>query len=162
MSTMKKRAAPRFPQIILVAMFLSFLGITNVHCFQGHHQSPRRRVSTRHSNIVSPYQKLKYTRSTLFQSQGVEEDFRFIRMEENQTSTSTSKRRWLSRRTWSQAVRVDRKHIAELGISFMLTYNMVSNINGSIFMSLAWYITSIRVSQYDYLSGGYEKKGSLG
>ncbi len=64
---------------------------------------------------------------------------------DNET-TMNSRLRWLSWRRWKQAVRVDRKQVAELGISFMLTYNLVSNINGSIFLSLAWYISSIRVS----------------
>ncbi|KAG7371833.1 hypothetical protein IV203_017975 [Nitzschia inconspicua] len=42
------------------------------------------------------------------------------------------------------ASHVDKEAIAKLGISFGLTYNLISNINGSISLSLAWYIASTK------------------
>jgi hypothetical protein len=51
-------------------------------------------------------------------------------------------------RTWKRiraASHVDKEAIAKLGISFGLTYNLISNINGSISLSLAWYIASVKV-----------------
>lgn len=82
---------------------------------------------------------------TTLQSQGVEEDFL---LEARASSRSAAiARRWFPRfDNLSQTIRVDKKQIAELGMSFMLTYNLVSNINGSIFLSLSWYIASVRVS----------------
>jgi hypothetical protein len=147
---MKRNVSRRLPQIALVAMFLFIFSSPNVHSFQTH-QTPRIRLSTQHTPIATPYDdRLKYTKSALFQSQSVEEDFRIVGMDENQTAVATTTKKWpcLSWRTWGQIVRVDKKQIAELGISFMLTYNLVSNVNGSIFLSLAWYITSIRVSVF--------------
>ena len=41
--------------------------------------------------------------------------------------------------------KVDKQAIAKLGIAFGLTYNIISNINGSISLSLAWYIASTKV-----------------
>lgn len=35
--------------------------------------------------------------------------------------------------------------IAKMGIDFGLTYNMISNINGSVTLSTAWYIASMKV-----------------
>jgi hypothetical protein len=40
---------------------------------------------------------------------------------------------------------VDKEAIAKLGIAFGLTYNLISNINGSASLSLAWYIASKKV-----------------
>lgn len=94
--------------------------------------------------IPSPSHENSLFKSTGLQSQGVEEDYRVISINQNEP-TSKSIRQWLSRSRWSQAMQVDRNQMAELGVSFMLTYNLVSNINGSIFLSLAWYISSIRV-----------------
>lgn len=120
----------------LTCIFLLFN--SNVNAFQGR---PAVGFHIEHSPISSN-KRPSFARSTLFQSQGVEEDF----LAYNESPTDTSQRRWLSRRHWTQALRVDRKQVAELGMSFMLTYNLVSNINGSVFLSLAWYISSIRVS----------------
>ena len=141
------RRASGYREIGVSAIFiLLFTCARGVHGFQGHHQRPIISHLARHSIVpISQSQKI-CTTSTLFQSQGVEDDFRLMD-EEGPTSLSTRwRRRWLSRQSWSQAVRADKNQIAELGISFMLTYNFVSNINGSIFMSLAWYVTSVRVS----------------
>jgi hypothetical protein len=41
--------------------------------------------------------------------------------------------------------RIDKEAIAKLGIAFGLTYNLVSNINGSVTLSLAWYMASKKV-----------------
>jgi hypothetical protein len=43
------------------------------------------------------------------------------------------------------ATHVDKEAITKLGVSFGLTYNLISNINGSISLSLAWYIASVKV-----------------
>jgi hypothetical protein len=40
----------------------------------------------------------------------------------------------------------DKQKIAKVGVAFAVTYNFISNINGSISLSLAWYIASKRVS----------------
>eukprot|EP00529_Nitzschia_sp_RCC80_P026497 CAMPEP_0113472520 /NCGR_PEP_ID=MMETSP0014_2-20120614/17558_1 /TAXON_ID=2857 /ORGANISM="Nitzschia sp." /LENGTH=344 /DNA_ID=CAMNT_0000365233 /DNA_START=240 /DNA_END=1274 /DNA_ORIENTATION=+ /assembly_acc=CAM_ASM_000159 len=48
-------------------------------------------------------------------------------------------------RSWKKlraASKVDTATIAKLGIAFGLTYNIISNINGSISLSMAWYIAS--------------------
>jgi hypothetical protein len=45
------------------------------------------------------------------------------------------------------ATHVDKEAIAKLGVSFGLTYNLISNINGSISLSLAWYIASVKVRE---------------
>lgn len=42
------------------------------------------------------------------------------------------------------AMKFDRKAIAKLGVDFGLTYNMISNINGSFTLSTAWYIASMK------------------
>ena len=52
-------------------------------------------------------------------------------------------------RSWKNlrsASKVDKATIAKLGIAFGLTYNIISNINGSISLSMAWYIASKKVS----------------
>ena len=97
--------------------------------------------------IPSAYHENILFRSKRLHSQGVEEDYRLLSTNENEP-TSHSRPLWLSQSRWSQALRVDRNQMAELGVSFMLTYNLVSNINGSIFLSLAWYISSIRVRSF--------------
>ena len=43
-------------------------------------------------------------------------------------------------------VRFDKKKFAKVGVSFALTYSMISNVNGSISLSIAWYMASARVS----------------
>mmetsp|Transcript_61338 Transcript_61338/g.150135 ORF Transcript_61338/g.150135 Transcript_61338/m.150135 type:complete len:345 (+) Transcript_61338:300-1334(+) len=48
-------------------------------------------------------------------------------------------RRWKKLRAASA---VNKATIAKLGIAFGLTYNIISNINGSISLSMAWYIAS--------------------
>ena len=62
-------------------------------------------------------------------------------------STTTVKKNALSR-TWLKikgAMKFDRQKIAKMGIDFGLTYNMISNINGSVTLSTAWYISSMKV-----------------
>lgn len=49
--------------------------------------------------------------------------------------------------TWQKikgAMKFDRQAIAKMGIDFGLTYNMISNINGSVTLSASWYIASIK------------------
>jgi hypothetical protein len=47
---------------------------------------------------------------------------------------------------------VDKQTIAKLGIAFGLTYNIISNINGSISLSVAWYMASRKVRSCNYMS----------
>jgi hypothetical protein len=65
------------------------------------------------------------------------------------SSSSASKSLWvLSNKIWKRvqvATHVDKEAIAKLGVAFGLTYNLISNINGSISLSLAWYIASVKV-----------------
>jgi hypothetical protein len=42
--------------------------------------------------------------------------------------------------------KIDKSKIAKLGANFVLSYSVVSTINGAISLSVAWYIASIRVS----------------
>jgi hypothetical protein len=46
----------------------------------------------------------------------------------------------------SNFARFDKKKAAKVGVTFALTYSFVSNINGSLSLSLAWYIASKQVS----------------
>lgn len=46
----------------------------------------------------------------------------------------------------SNLFQFDKSKAASMGVSFAMTYNFISNINGSITLSAAWYIASIRVS----------------
>mmetsp|Transcript_19602 Transcript_19602/g.21910 ORF Transcript_19602/g.21910 Transcript_19602/m.21910 type:complete len:270 (-) Transcript_19602:77-886(-) len=49
--------------------------------------------------------------------------------------------------TWRKmksAMKFDKQAFAKLGIGFGLTYSFISNINGSITLSVAWYIASIK------------------
>lgn len=41
-------------------------------------------------------------------------------------------------------MKIDRDALAKMGIDFGLTYNMISNINGSVTLSAAWYIASMK------------------
>jgi hypothetical protein len=53
--------------------------------------------------------------------------------------------------TWNKiksSMKFDKKAILGLGFDFGLTYNFISNINGSITLSVAWYIASIKVRKY--------------
>lgn len=42
--------------------------------------------------------------------------------------------------------KIDKSKIAKLGANFVLSYSVVSTINGAVSLSVAWYIASIRVS----------------
>lgn len=56
----------------------------------------------------------------------------------NMLSTAWQKLKGLSK--------IDKQAVAKLGITFGLTYNVISNINDSVSMTLAWYMTSKKVS----------------
>lgn len=63
------------------------------------------------------------------------------------TKTKTTRRNNILARTWGKirdSMKFDKQAIAKMGIDFGLTYNMISNINGSITLSTAWYIASIK------------------
>lgn len=126
-------------------LFVAFvtLGIHNplIHAFQGRQVVPRasalvpRRIQ-RHDR--RPSQRLLLS----VQGQLVEDDVFLLNMHDTPESSMTVTR-WPS---WFATPQLDRKQMAELGISFMLSYNLISNINGSMFLSLSWYISSVRVS----------------
>lgn len=64
-------------------------------------------------------------------------------------ATATPRENVLSRIIPSQVTNLfqfDKSKAASMGVSFAMTYNFISNINGSITLSTAWYIASIRVS----------------
>jgi hypothetical protein len=69
------------------------------------------------------------------------------------TTTSTSARiKMYSTKVWYKIKcisKVDKQAVAKLGIAFGLTYNIISNINGSISLSLAWYIASKKVREWN-------------
>ena len=60
---------------------------------------------------------------------------------------SRAKSGWISRigSKFSSMVTTNKGQLAKVGVSFAVTYNVVSNINGSVFFSLAWYIASRQV-----------------
>lgn len=41
---------------------------------------------------------------------------------------------------------IDHKKISSLGVTFALSYSIISNINGSVSLSVAWYMSCQRVS----------------
>jgi hypothetical protein len=96
------------------------------------------------SRLPATISKSSYSRSISVYSQSVEEDFRQPYGDVVDESGMLSK---IGSRL-SNLVSFDKKRVAKLGVSFMITYNLISNINGSIFLSLAWYITSLRVSAW--------------
>lgn len=57
------------------------------------------------------------------------------------TSSNVLSKFW---RKIKEAMKFDKQAIAKLGIDFGLTYNMISNVNGSITLSTAWYIASMK------------------
>lgn len=64
------------------------------------------------------------------------------------TTTTMTRTNNILKYAWRKikgAVKVDKEKIAKMGIDFGLTYNMISNINGSITLSTAWYIASMKV-----------------
>lgn len=61
-------------------------------------------------------------------------------------STTASAKNILSH-AWRKikgSMKFDREKVAKMGIDFGLTYNMISNINGSVTLSTAWYIASMK------------------
>lgn len=68
-----------------------------------------------------------------------------------QTEAATRETNFVSRIISSQLSNLfqfDKSKAASMGVAFAMTYNFISNINGSITLSTAWYIASVRVS-YD-------------
>jgi len=45
---------------------------------------------------------------------------------------------------------IDRTRISRLGVAFALSYSLISNINGSISLSIAWYMSCRKVSAFGY------------
>jgi len=63
------------------------------------------------------------------------------------TATSTSTSNNILINTWNKiksSMKFDKQAIIGLGFDFGLTYNFISNINGSITLSVAWYIASMK------------------
>mmetsp|Transcript_17718 Transcript_17718/g.36495 ORF Transcript_17718/g.36495 Transcript_17718/m.36495 type:complete len:247 (+) Transcript_17718:149-889(+) len=63
------------------------------------------------------------------------------------TTTTRTRTNNILKYAWRKikgVVKVDKEKIAKMGIDFFLTYNMISNINGSITLSTAWYIASMK------------------
>lgn len=63
------------------------------------------------------------------------------------TTLTTTTRNNILAKIWGKikkSMKFDRQAIAKMGIDFGLTYNMISNINGSITLSTAWYIASMK------------------
>jgi hypothetical protein len=54
----------------------------------------------------------------------------------------------------SNLFQFDKSKAASMGVAFAMTYNFISNINGSITLSTAWYIASARVSNFFYCMNG--------
>ena len=135
-----------FSRLLLLTCVLCFCNHSVVVAFHSRH------VATRRSTIIAPPLPSRviqpFQRSISIPSHIVDEDIFFINsMYDNPKPavvTATRGPAWFS--AWLASVRTDRKQMAELGISFMLSYNLISNINGSMFLSLSWYISSVRVS----------------
>jgi len=68
-------------------------------------------------------------------------------MQSSDTGTATTTRSFFLSYTCRKikgATKFDRQTIAKMGIDFGLTYNMISNVNGSFTLSAAWYIASMK------------------
>jgi hypothetical protein len=104
------------------------------------------------SRLPATISKSSYSRSISVRTQSVEEDFRQPYGDVVDESGTLSK---ITSRL-SNLVRFDKKRVAKLGVSFMMTYNLISNVNGSIFLSLAWYITSLRTGLSPLAPGGWK------
>lgn len=61
------------------------------------------------------------------------------------SSTTASNRLTTIWRKIKNRMKFDKEAIAKMGIDFGLTYNMISNVNGSFTLSAAWYIASMKV-----------------
>ena len=74
------------------------------------------------------------------------------------TTTVTTTTNNILTNTWRKiknAMKFDKQAIAKLGLDFGLTYNMISNINGSVTLSTAWYIASMKV-RYERIKNEYK------
>ena len=60
------------------------------------------------------------------------------------TRKSSSNNRIISK--FKRWFKVDKKQLASLGVNFVLSYSIVSTINGAASLSFAWYFASIKVS----------------
>jgi len=61
--------------------------------------------------------------------------------------------------TWRKiknAMTFDKQAFAKLGIGFGLTYSFISNINGSITLSVAWYFASIKTGLSPFATGQWK------
>ena len=139
-----------FSRLFLLATVLGLCNHSVVVAFHSRHVPIRPSTKLAPpvpSRVIQPFQ-----RSISIQSHIVDDDIFLINSlydnPESAVVTSTTRLPWFS--SWLASMRTDRKHMAELGISFMLSYNLISNINGSMFLSLSWYISSVRVSGNKY------------
>eukprot|EP00538_Stauroneis_constricta_P002908 CAMPEP_0119561512 /NCGR_PEP_ID=MMETSP1352-20130426/17821_1 /TAXON_ID=265584 /ORGANISM="Stauroneis constricta, Strain CCMP1120" /LENGTH=275 /DNA_ID=CAMNT_0007609729 /DNA_START=29 /DNA_END=856 /DNA_ORIENTATION=+ len=63
------------------------------------------------------------------------------------TTTTASQNDGIRRRVFDvvkRTAKIDKERIAKLGTTFALTYNFVSNVNGSITMACSWFLASSR------------------
>jgi hypothetical protein len=140
-----------FSRLFLLATVLGLCNHSVVVAFHSRHVAIRPSTKLAPpvpSRVIQPFQ-----RSISIQSHIVDDDIFLINSlydnPESAVVTSTTRGLpWFS--SWLASMRTDRKQMAELGISFMLSYNLISNINGSMFLSLSWYISSVRVSGNKY------------
>lgn len=58
------------------------------------------------------------------------------------TTTTTSNSRF-----FDNIFKFDKQRFTKLGVAFAVTYNIISNLNGAITLSVAWYVASKRVSK---------------
>eukprot|EP00526_Cylindrotheca_closterium_P019632 CAMPEP_0113607976 /NCGR_PEP_ID=MMETSP0017_2-20120614/3674_1 /TAXON_ID=2856 /ORGANISM="Cylindrotheca closterium" /LENGTH=229 /DNA_ID=CAMNT_0000516621 /DNA_START=84 /DNA_END=773 /DNA_ORIENTATION=+ /assembly_acc=CAM_ASM_000147 len=56
----------------------------------------------------------------------------------------------------SNLFQFDKSKAASMGVAFAMTYNFISNINGSITLSTAWYIASVRTGLSPLVGGQWK------
>ncbi|CAJ1969656.1 unnamed protein product [Cylindrotheca closterium] len=76
-----------------------------------------------------------------------------------QTEAATREKNFVSRMIPSQLSNLfhfDKSKAASMGVAFAMTYNFISNINGSITLSTAWYIASARTGLSPLVAGQWK------
>jgi hypothetical protein len=150
---MTKKKSSTIPMAALVFMFLNGVsGLAshrmNTHLkFSSHHQQHHPLTSS--SPLSYAIDSTKIGSNMMSQNLTLPlmiSDEELFSQIHSSVSTTTAKKNALSH-TWLKikgAMKFDRQKIAKMGIDFGLTYNMISNINGSVTLSTAWYISSMK------------------